>query len=154
MSEQKSAPAMFAGITPPPAQPKSVDTAKPTGAATAGTKPQGAPVGKFGLAAAVPLAGLAILIVGVTLGPIAAIVAAVALLAIGAVALLSRASARRVATTTKADPDGTITTTTRPIRKPGWTRQRNQGQRWNRPSRPREDRGVDGIPRTLWEAAS
>lgn len=25
---------------------------------------------------------------------------------------------------------------------------------WDMPSRPREDRGVDGIPRTLWEAAS
>lgn len=24
---------------------------------------------------------------------------------------------------------------------------------WNVPSRPREDRGVDGIPRTLWEAS-
>ncbi len=24
---------------------------------------------------------------------------------------------------------------------------------WNRPSRPRQDRGVDGIPRTLWEAS-
>lgn len=24
---------------------------------------------------------------------------------------------------------------------------------WNSPSRPREDRGVDGIPRTLWEQA-
>jgi hypothetical protein len=24
---------------------------------------------------------------------------------------------------------------------------------WDRPSRPREDRGVDGIPRTLWEAS-
>lgn len=25
---------------------------------------------------------------------------------------------------------------------------------WTRPSRPREDRGVDGIARTLWEAAT
>lgn len=130
MSEQKSAPTMFAGITPPPAQPKPADTAKATNTPVSSAKPKGAPVGKFGLAAAIPLAGLAVLIVGATLGPIAAVVAAVvaavALLAIGAIALLSRASARRVATTTKTNPDGTVTTTTRPIRKPGWTRQRNQ----------------------------
>lgn len=40
------------------------------------------------------------------------------------------------------------------LRAAGWrtVAERPPTPGWNRPSRPREDRGVDGIPRTLWEA--
>lgn len=41
------------------------------------------------------------------------------------------------------------------LRGAGWTvvAQRPARRGWDTPSRPREDRGVDGIPRTLWEAS-
>lgn len=42
------------------------------------------------------------------------------------------------------------------LRAAGWrvVAQRPPTPGWHRPSRPRDDRGVDYIPRTLWEAAS
>jgi hypothetical protein len=41
------------------------------------------------------------------------------------------------------------------LRAAGWTVIAELPPRpgWSRPSRPRDDRGVDGIPRTLWEAS-
>jgi hypothetical protein len=41
------------------------------------------------------------------------------------------------------------------LRAAGWTlvAERPARKGWSTPSRPREDRGVDGIPRTLWEQA-
>ena len=42
------------------------------------------------------------------------------------------------------------------LRAAGWRviAERPARSGWSVPSRPREDRGVDGIPRTLWEAVS
>lgn len=56
---------------------------------------------------------------------------------------------RRLITYTQAnEPGGSL-------RAAGWrvVAQRPARPGWNAPSRPRTDRGVDGIPRTLWEAA-
>jgi hypothetical protein len=41
------------------------------------------------------------------------------------------------------------------LRAAGWrvVAERPARKGWNTPSRPRKDRGVDGIPRTLWEAS-
>lgn len=41
------------------------------------------------------------------------------------------------------------------LRAAGWrvVAERPARSGWNTPSRPREDHGVDGIPRTLWEAS-
>lgn len=56
---------------------------------------------------------------------------------------------RKLITYTMADESGAS------LRAAGW---RVLGERparngWSAPSRPRESRGVDGIPRTLWEAS-
>lgn len=42
------------------------------------------------------------------------------------------------------------------LRAAGWrvVAERQARRGWNTPSRPRSDRGVDNIPRTLWEAPS
>jgi hypothetical protein len=42
------------------------------------------------------------------------------------------------------------------LRAAGWrvVAERKAHKGWTRPSRPRDDHGVDGIPRTLWEATS
>jgi hypothetical protein len=41
------------------------------------------------------------------------------------------------------------------LRAAGWrvVAERDARKGWDVPSRPRDDRGVDGIPRTLWEAS-
>lgn len=55
---------------------------------------------------------------------------------------------RRLITYTQADESGAS------LRGAGWrviARRPPRGG-WNMPSRPREDRGLDRIPRTLWEA--
>jgi hypothetical protein len=56
---------------------------------------------------------------------------------------------RRLITYTQAGETGGS------LRAAGWrvVAQRPATQGWTRPSRPREDRGTDGIPRTLWEAS-
>lgn len=57
---------------------------------------------------------------------------------------------RRLITYTQAGESGSS------LRAAGWRviAERPARRGWDVPSRPREDRGVDGIPRTLWEAAS
>jgi len=54
---------------------------------------------------------------------------------------------RRVITYTQAGESGSS------LRAAGWrvVAQRPARSGWTTPSRPRDDRGVDGIPRTLWE---
>jgi hypothetical protein len=56
---------------------------------------------------------------------------------------------RRLITYTQAGESGAS------LRAVGWRviAQRPPRKGWSVPSRPREDRGVDGIARTLWEAA-
>ncbi len=56
---------------------------------------------------------------------------------------------RRLITYTQADESGSS------LRAAGWrvVAERPARPGWTTPSRPREDRGVDGIPRTLWEVA-
>jgi hypothetical protein len=56
---------------------------------------------------------------------------------------------RRLITYTQAGESGSS------LRAAGWrvVAERPAQPGWNRPSRPREDRGTDGIPRTLWEAS-
>ncbi|HEY2763373.1 MAG TPA: XF1762 family protein [Pseudonocardiaceae bacterium] len=56
---------------------------------------------------------------------------------------------RRLITYTQAGESGAS------LRAAGWrvVAQRPPRRGWDTPSRPREDRGVDGIPRTLWEAS-
>ncbi len=56
---------------------------------------------------------------------------------------------RRLITYTQADESGTS------LRAAGWraVAQRPARSGWTTPSRPRDDRGVDRIPRTLWEAS-
>lgn len=55
---------------------------------------------------------------------------------------------RKLITYTQGDEPGTS------LRAAGWivVAQRPARKGWDTPSRPREGRGVDGIPRTLWEA--
>jgi hypothetical protein len=57
---------------------------------------------------------------------------------------------RRLITYTQAGESGSS------LRAAGWKvlAQRPPRKGWTAPSRPREDRGVDGIPRTLWEVAA
>jgi hypothetical protein len=57
---------------------------------------------------------------------------------------------RRLITYTQAAESGSS------LRAAGWNvvAQRSPRKGWDAPSRPREDRGVDGIARTLWEAAA
>jgi hypothetical protein len=57
---------------------------------------------------------------------------------------------RRLITYTQAGESGGS------LRAAGWKviAARPPRQGWSAPSRPREDNGVDGIPRTLWEAAA
>ncbi|HYE57140.1 MAG TPA: XF1762 family protein [Rhodothermales bacterium] len=57
---------------------------------------------------------------------------------------------RRLITYTQAGETGAS------LRAAGWKvlAQRPPRKGWTAPSRPREDRGVDGIPRTLWEVAA
>jgi hypothetical protein len=57
---------------------------------------------------------------------------------------------RRLITYTQADETGAS------LRAAGWVVLASRPPRsgWTAPSRPREDRGVDGIPRTLWEMAA
>lgn len=57
---------------------------------------------------------------------------------------------RRLVTYTQAGESGTS------LRAAGWSviAERRARPGWNMPSRPRELRGTEGIPRTLWEAAS
>lgn len=56
---------------------------------------------------------------------------------------------RRLITYTQAGESGSS------LRAAGWrvVGERPARKGWDTPSRPRDDRGVDGIPRTLWEAA-
>jgi hypothetical protein len=56
---------------------------------------------------------------------------------------------RRLVTTTQAGESGSS------LRAAGWRviAERPARPGWNVPSRPREDKGVDHIPRTLWEAS-
>lgn len=56
---------------------------------------------------------------------------------------------RRLVTYTQATETGAS------LRAAGWrvVAERPPRSGWTTPSRPREDRGVDGIPRTLWEAS-
>lgn len=56
---------------------------------------------------------------------------------------------RRLLTYTQAGENGAS------LRAAGWRviAERPARPGWDRPSRPREDRGTAGIPRTLWEAA-
>lgn len=56
---------------------------------------------------------------------------------------------RRLITYTQATESGAS------LRAAGWkvVAERPARTGWTTPSRPREDRGVDGIPRTLWEVA-
>ena len=56
---------------------------------------------------------------------------------------------RRLVTYTQAGESGSS------LRAAGWriVAERPPRPGWNVPSRPREDHGVDGIPRTLWEAS-
>lgn len=56
---------------------------------------------------------------------------------------------RRLITYTQATESGAS------LRAAGWRvlAERPPRPGWTCPSRPREDRGVDGIPRTLWEAS-
>ena len=57
---------------------------------------------------------------------------------------------RRLITYTQADESGAS------LRAAGWKviAQRPPRKGWTTPSRPREDRGADHMPRTLWEAAA
>ena len=57
---------------------------------------------------------------------------------------------QRLITYTQAGESGTS------LRAAGWTivAELNQRKGWTTPSRPRDDRGVDRMPRTLWEAAN
>lgn len=57
---------------------------------------------------------------------------------------------RRLITYTQADESGAS------LRAAGWKviAERPPRTGWTTPSRPREDRGADGIPRTLWELAA
>jgi hypothetical protein len=57
---------------------------------------------------------------------------------------------RRLITYTQADESGAS------LRAVGWRVLASRPPRrgWTTPSRPREDRGADGIPRTLWEMAA
>jgi len=57
---------------------------------------------------------------------------------------------RRLVTYTQAGEEGGS------LRAAGWrvVAERRARPGWNMPSRPRELRGTEGIPRTLWEAAS
>ena len=57
---------------------------------------------------------------------------------------------RRLVTYTQAGESGAS------LRGAGWrvVAERPARAGWSAPSRPREDRGVDGIARTLWEAAA
>jgi hypothetical protein len=57
---------------------------------------------------------------------------------------------RRLVTYTQAGESGAS------LRAAGWrvVAERPARPGWDVPSRPREDRGVDGIPRTLWEASA
>ena len=56
---------------------------------------------------------------------------------------------RRLITMNQADESGSS------LRAAGWrvVAERPARGSWNTPSRPREDKGVDGIPRTLWEVS-
>jgi len=56
---------------------------------------------------------------------------------------------RRLITYTQAGESGAS------LRAAGWKviAERPARNGWSSPSRPREDRGLDGIPRTLWEAS-
>lgn len=56
---------------------------------------------------------------------------------------------RRLVTYTQSGESGAS------LRGAGWrvVAERPARRGWSTPSRPREDRGVDGIPRTLWEAS-
>jgi hypothetical protein len=56
----------------------------------------------------------------------------------------------RLITYTQADESGSS------LRAAGWhvIGERPSRKGWTTPSRPREDRGQDGFPRTLWEAAA
>lgn len=56
---------------------------------------------------------------------------------------------RRLITYTQAAESGSS------LRAAGWrvVAERPARSGWTTPSRPRDDRGVDGIPRTLWEVA-
>ena len=56
---------------------------------------------------------------------------------------------RRLITYTQAGESGSS------LRAAGWKvlAERPARAGWTAPSRPRDDRGVDGIPRTLWEAS-
>jgi hypothetical protein len=57
---------------------------------------------------------------------------------------------RRLVTYTQAGETGAS------LRAAGWrvVAQRPPRKGWNAPSRPREDRGVDGVARTLWESVA
>jgi hypothetical protein len=57
---------------------------------------------------------------------------------------------RRVVTYTQEGESGSS------LRAAGWrvVAQRPPRKGWNAPSRPREDRGVEGVARTLWEATA
>lgn len=138
MTEQKT-PAMFDGVKPPPPreQPKPDGSAKPSNHAAGGS---GAPVGRFAFGSAVPVLALIGVALWVTVGPVVALIVVGALVAIGGIAMFTRSAARRrVATTTRRRPDGSITTTTKPVRNPRWSdRRRNRSQRTPR------DRGPSG----------
>jgi hypothetical protein len=56
---------------------------------------------------------------------------------------------QRLVTYTQGDESGAS------LRAAGWrvVAERKARKGWSTPSRPREDRGVDGIPRMLWEAS-
>lgn len=121
-AEPRPAP-MFAGAKPPPV-PESRAGEKPSDKVTA-LKQDGVPASRFGLV--VGVAALGLLIVALwSVSPMAALIVGVAAVALVLVALLVHSAGKRqVSTTTKVNPDGTISTTTR--------RQRRQ---------PRGDRSI------------
>jgi hypothetical protein len=110
MSE-KTAPAMFEQAP----MPKPIETPVAAGKPGATTTPQGVPASR----AAIPILALlgAVLVAALaSVSPTLALLAGIAVVALLIAALIARGVARRrMATTRKVAPDGSVTTTTRPV---------------------------------------
>jgi hypothetical protein len=149
MSE-KAAPAMFEGARVRSTPPSDTATDKSTDRATAlKANDSGAPAVRVAGFALLPVVAVGLLALAAW-SPMAALIAGGALVVAVLVGIVSRARGKRqVATRTSVRPDGTVTTTTKPVAR----RERSRRQRTqNGPSgrRPRGDGGSSDSRNRSW----
>jgi hypothetical protein len=130
MSEQKTAPAMFAGTKPPRDSTPAPTGKQPDRAVALKSESGGVAAGRLTGFTLLPILAVGLIVLVASGHVMIALIAGAALLIVAVIAGVNRsAGKRRVATTTRVRPDGSVTTTTRPVqrRERNRRRQRTRG---------------------------